>query len=96
MIHVVTGNTSCLPHKKSVNMSPPVWDLMQRPLFERTHLERACSVEFLPSVPEVSCDPETVSPPVASHNDPMATIQLTAAKSQSLETDSDHPHTVTG
>ena len=95
MTHVVTGNTSRPPHKKSVNMSPPVWDLMQRPIFERTHLERACSVEFLPSVPKINVpsDPETVSPPVASHNDAMATSQLTAAKSSSLDNDT---HTITG
>ena len=74
-------------------MSPPVWNIAQRPFFT-PHLERACSVEFLPSVPEVAPDPEMVSPPVVPHNDAMATPQLTAAKS--LETDSDHPHTVTG
>ena len=71
-------------------MSPPVWDIAQRPIF--THLERACSIEYLPSVPEVAPDLETVPPPVVSHNDAMATPQLTAAKSLEI----DHPHTVIG
>ena len=68
-------------------MSPPVWESTQHLI--STHLERAYSVEYLPSVPEVSPDPEMVSPPIVSHDDAMATPQLTAS-------DSDHPHTVTG
>ena len=58
-----SSNTSFPPpnRNKPVNMSPPVWDLAQCPMF--TNLDRACSIEYLPSVTEVSPDPEVASPP---------------------------------
>ena len=64
-----SSNTSFPPPnpKKPVNMSPPVWDLTQRPMF--TNLDRACSVEYLPSVTEVAPDPEIASPPPPHHDD---------------------------
>ena len=88
--------------KKPVNMSPPVWDLAQRPMF--TNLERACSVEYLPCVPEVAPDPEMVSPHPTelyqSHHNPDATLMpqlnedsLTKSLSslKSLDRGSDQP-----
>ena len=113
MIHVVTSATS-YPHmhaKKPVNMSPPVWDITQRPVF--THLERACSVEFLPSVPEVTSETTMDTPPpvtgptsVDPHSNTMAMPQpatrglsrsLNSIKSlDQLNSSSDHPSTTNG
>ena len=79
-------------------MSPPVWDISQSPMF--THLERACSVEFLPSVPEVPVNPSppsSVELPTKPHCEVKMTSQLSEdSVTKSLEYDSSHPHSVSG
>ena len=79
-------------------MSPPVWDISQSPMF--THLERACSVEFLPSVPEVPVNPSSptsVDLPTKPHYDSMMASQLSVGGAiGSLDYDSSHPHAVAG
>lgn len=51
-------------------MSPPVWDIMQHPMF---NLERAYSVEFLP---EVAPDPGIVSSPPPDEADAVPHVVL--------------------
>ena len=109
MTHIVTSATSYPHAKKPVNMSPPVWDITQRPVF--THLERACSVEFLPSIAEVTSKTTMNTPPDAgspSIEPPKNTIampqpatiglsrSLNSVKSlDQLDSSSDHPSSTT-